>query len=135
MKTFALVLFSLIVGFNAVAVGAQSSKYPPLSKYLMGKDDEIALARSGAPASISDRATVKVLTTSGYEVARQGDNGSVCMVLRGFAAPTYSPVQLRDLVYDPTVLAPICFTPPAARIVMPYYEFRTKLAIDRKSVV
>jgi hypothetical protein len=132
MKTLVCVSLSLIASFNAVAIRAQGAKYPPLSEYLMGKDDEIALARSGAPASISDRATVKVLTKSGYEVARQGDNGSVCMVLRGFSAPTYTPVQFRDLVYDPTIHAPICFTPPAVRIVMPYYEFRTKLAMEGK---
>src|SRR5262249_1799901 len=80
----------------------------------------------------SDRATIKVLTKSGYEVAQQGDNGSVCMVMRGFSAPTYSPVQFRNLVYDATVLAPICFTPAAVRTAMPYYELRTKLALQGK---
>jgi hypothetical protein len=99
---------------------------------MMARDAEIALARSAAPAGISDRATVKILTTSGYEVAREGDNGVVCMVMRGFSAPTYTPAQFRDLVYDPTVHAPICFTPPAARTVMPYYELRTRLAMEGK---
>jgi hypothetical protein len=33
------------------------------------------LAKSAAPSDISDRATIKVLTKSGFEVARQGDNG------------------------------------------------------------
>jgi len=28
---------------------------------------------------------------------------------------------------------PICFTAPAARMVMPYYELRTKLALEGKS--
>jgi hypothetical protein len=98
----------------------------------MPRDAEIGLARTAAPASISGRATIKILTKSGYEVAREGDNGVVCMVMRGFAAPTYSPAQFRDLVYDPTVHAPICFTPPAARSAMPYYELRTKLAMAGK---
>src|SRR5262249_45267117 len=39
----------------------------------------------------------------------------------------------RDLVYDPTVRAPICFTAPAARTAMPYYELRTKLAMEGKT--
>jgi hypothetical protein len=54
------------------------------------------------------------------------------MVMRGFSAPTYTPAQFRDLVYDATVRAPICFTAPAARTVMPYYELRTKLAMEGK---
>ena len=78
---------------------AQSGrKYPPLTEYLMAREAEVALARSAAPAPISDKATIKVLTNSGYEIARQGDNGAVCMVMRGFAAPTYTPAQFRDLV-------------------------------------
>jgi len=74
-----------------------------------------------------------VLTKSGFEVAQQGDNGNICMVMRGFSAPTYSPAPFRNLVYDPTVLAPICFVPPATQTVLPYYELRTKLALKGKS--
>jgi len=51
-------------------------------------------------------------------------------VMRGFSAPTYTPAQFRGLVYDPTVHAPICFTAPAARTVLPYYELRTRLALE-----
>ena len=99
----------------------------------MPRDAEVALARSAAPPIIADRATVKVLTASGYEVARQGDNGVVCMVMRGFTAPTYTPAAFRALVYDPTIHAPICFAAPAVRTVLPYYELRTKLAIAGKN--
>jgi len=130
MKTFVLVLVFLIASLDAAAIWAQGPKYPPLSEYMMAPEAEIALARSAAPENVSGCATVKILTASGYKVAAQGENGSVCMVLRGFSAPTYTPLQFRDLIYDPTVHAPICFTPPAARIVMPYYEFRTKLAME-----
>jgi len=112
---------------------AQGPKYPPIEEYLMPQANEIALAKSAAPANISERATIKVLTRSGYEVAQKGDNGSVCMVMRGFSAPTYSPAQFRNLVYDPSVRAPICFMPLAAREVLPYYELRTKLAMQGKN--
>ena len=123
------------VSFAAMWLGsayAQSPKYPPIEEYLIPQANEIALAKSAAPANISGRATIKVLTRSGYEVAQKGDNGSVCIVMRGFAAPTYTPVQFRNLVYDPSVRAPICFTPLAAREVLPYYELRTKLAMQGK---
>jgi hypothetical protein len=112
---------------------SQARKYPPIEEYLMLQAAEIALAKSAAPANISDRATIKVLTTSGFTVVHQGDNDFVCMVMRGFSAPTYTPAQFRDLVYDPTVRAPICLNPQAVREVLPYYELRTKLAIEGRS--
>lgn len=130
MKRF-LMLFTLLASL-AGAIQAQAGKYPPLTEYMMPREAEMALARSAAPARISDRATIKILTKSGFEVAQQGDNGFVCMVMRGFSAPTYTPAQFRDLVYDPAVRAPICFAPPAAQTAMPYYELRTKLGMEGK---
>lgn len=133
MKKLTFVLLVFLASTGATNARAQNSEYPPLGAYLMAQEAEIALARSAAPASISDGATVEVLTKSGFEVAQQGNNGSVCMVMRGFSAPTYTPAQFREIVYDPTIHAPICFTAPAARMVMPYYELRTKLAIAGKT--
>jgi len=133
MKKPMLVLVAILVSLAASAVWAQGPKYPPLSVYMMPRDAEMALARSAAPANISDRATIKVLTTSGYQLAREGDNGFVCMVMRGWTAPTYTPAQLRDLVYDAKVHAPICFDPAASRTVMPYYELRSKLGMEGKT--
>src|SRR5882762_11854646 len=130
MKKPAVMWLLLLTSLDISTVRAQKPAYPPLGQYMMARDAEIALARSAAPSGVSDRATVKILTKSGYEVAREGDNGVVCMVMRGFSAPTYTPAQFRDLVYDPTVHAPICFTPPAARTVLPYYELRTRLALE-----
>lgn len=133
MKKSTLMCATLLFGMWVAAAEAQTSKYPPIEQYLMPQADEIALAKTAAPANISDRATIKVLTKNGFELAQQGDNGSVCMVMRGFSAPTYSPAPFRNLVFDSTVRAPICFTPPAARTVMPYYELRTKLALQGKN--
>jgi len=129
---------ALLAVLFAPSVVAQSSKspvshYPPIQDYLMPQASEIALAKSAAPASISDGATIKVLTTSGFKVVHQGDNGFVCVVMRGFSAPLYTPAQLRDLVYDAALRAPICFDPKAAKEVMPYYELRTKLAMQAKN--
>jgi hypothetical protein len=128
MKRMTFGLAVLLTGFGSGAIRGEH-QYPPIDQYLMSRDAEIALARTAAPAHISGRATMKVLTKSGYEVAHEGDNGAVCLVMRGFTAPTYTPVQFREIVYDPTIHAPICFTAPAARSAMPYYELRTKLAI------
>ena len=130
MQTLAVLLLMTLA---APAAWTQDARYPPLSAYMMQRDAEVSLARSAAPASVSDRATIKVLTTSGYQTAREGDNGFVCMVLRAWSAPTYTPAQLRELVYDATVRAPICFNQEAARTVVPYYELRSKLGMERKT--
>jgi len=133
MPTRYLALLGALLTLSATTLHAQQSTYPPIDRYLMPRDAEVALARTAAPPNISDHATIKVLTRSGFVVAQQGDNGAVCMVMRGFSAPTYTPAQFRDLVYDATVRAPICFTAPAAKVAMPYYEMRTTLALAGKN--
>lgn len=133
MKHLKVVQFLLLISFGAVGVVGQEMKYPPLSEYLMPQDAEIALAKSAAPDNISGRATIKVLTPSGFQVVHEGNNGFVCMVMRGSAAPTFTPSQIRDLVYDAKLRAPICFNPQASETVMPYYELRNKLAIEGKT--
>lgn len=126
-------LVLLLVSMQAALMRGQSPQYPPVSEYMMTPEAEVALARSAAPANISDRATIKVLTASGYQVARDGDSGFVCIVMRGSSAPTYTPAQIRDLVYDAKLRAPICFNPEASRTVMPYYELRNQLAMEGKT--
>jgi hypothetical protein len=133
MRNIMAGLVLLLVSMQATLMRGQSPQYPPVSEYMMTPEAEVALARSAAPANISDRSTIKVLTPSGYQVARDGDSGFVCMVMRGSAAPTYTPAQIRDLVYDAKLRAPICFNPEASRTVMPYYELRSKLAMEGKT--
>ena len=126
-------LVLLLASMQAASVRGQSPKYPPLSEYMMARDAEIALAKSAAPDNISRHATIKVLTASGFQAVHNGDNGFVCMVMRGWSAPTYTPAQFRDLVYDAKVTAPICFNPEASRTVLPYYELRSNLGMQGKT--
>jgi hypothetical protein len=130
--TRALVLAALAPAGRLLAQSAPSHHYPPLSEYLMARDAEIGLARTAAPASVTGRATIKVLTTSGYQVAQKGENGFVCVVMRGWSAPTFTPAPFRDLVYDTRVRAPICFNPVAARTVLPLQELRARLGMAGK---
>src|SRR5262249_29516946 len=132
MKTAIAAVISWTASLHVVAVRAQGNTYPPLSEYMMPRDSEIALARSAAAPNISGRATIKVLTTTGYQIAGEGDNGFVCLVLRGWSAPTYTPAQFRAFVYDAKIRAPICFDPAASRTVLPYYELRSKLGMEGK---
>jgi hypothetical protein len=87
----------------------------PLEQYRMAsRADEIALAKSAAPASISSRAEILTLGAHGYETAVKGDNGFVCLVLRAWAS------GFGDAgFWNPRMRAPICYNPAAARSVLP----------------
>jgi hypothetical protein len=133
-RTVRLIVCVLVVTACDVSTPrAQGKTYPSLDRYMMPQEAEAALARSAAPPNVSSKATIKILTQNGYQVAQQGSNGFVCMVMRGWAAPTYTPAPLRDLVYDPELRAPICFDAVATQTVMPYYELRSKLAMQGKT--
>ncbi len=136
----ALIYLTLLSALLGPAAHSQTSKspgrkYAPIEEYLMPQASEIALAKSAAPANISDHATIKVFTKNGFEAVHHGDNGFVCLVMRGFTgAPTFAPVQVRDAIsYDAKTLAPICLDPQAVKTVLPYYEFRTKLGLQGKT--
>lgn len=93
----------------------------PLAQYTMDPVDEIALARSAAPASISADAEVLVLRSRGYEVAVHGKNGFVCIVERSWANHLDS-----EELWNPRMRGPDCYNPPAARTVLPPYLKRTE---------
>ena len=135
-----VVLVSLFLSLVTVGVSAQGPKflplgpkYPPLDEYMMTRDAEVSLAKSAAPDNISAHATVRILTATGYRAAVQGDNGFVCLVMRGWAAPTYTPAPFRNFVYYSKLRAPICFDPVASRTVLSYYELRTRLGMQGKN--
>jgi len=96
----------------------------PLDQYLMGREAEINLARSAAPPSIADHAEVMVLGKGGYEIAVNGKNGFVCMVLRGWTAAFDDPV-----FWSPKTRGPICLNPAAARSYLPLILKKTDLVL------
>ena len=94
----------------------------PIAQYrIADRDEEIALARSAAPPSISGNAEVLVLGSRGYETAVKGNNGFVCFVERSWAAG-FDDRQF----WNPQLRAPNCFNPPAARTQLPRYLKRTE---------
>jgi len=104
---------------------AVKTAYPamePVEQYrIASREDEIALARSAAPPSISADAEVLVLGRHGYETAVAGKNGFVCFVERSWGAGFDDP----DF-WNPRVRAPNCFNAPAARTELPQYLSRTE---------
>jgi hypothetical protein len=109
---------------------AQDAKaqYPgmaPLERYLTAdRNDEIALARSAAPTSISGDATVLVFEKSGYQTAVEGKNGFTCLVERAWMSPFDSPE-----FWNPKMRGPICYNPAAVRTILPYTINRTRLVL------
>ena len=110
-----------------VVAGAEPL-YAPFSEYAMPQQSEIALARSAAPESITAHATIEVLTSKGYDIAARGDNGFLCMVLRGWSAAP-DPNDTRNS----KIRGPACFDPVAARTVGPAEHLKAKLGLEGKS--
>ena len=137
-KWISLVIFVCFVGIPLpgatlqVQAQAPSALYPaaaPLNQYLIPeKVSEIALARSAAPASISDGAEVLVLTHDGYMTAVKGGNGFVCLVERAWGKSTDDPE-----FWNPKVSAPHCLNAPAAKTYLPIVLMKTKLVMAGKS--
>jgi hypothetical protein len=127
--------FGVLAAFScSICSRAQVEKnlYPnmsPLDQYLMPDEKaEIALARTAAPASISDQADVMVLRQDGFATVERGSNGFVCVVERSWSKPSDD----SDL-WNPKVRAPICFNPAAARSFLPVILMKTKLVLTGKS--
>lgn len=118
-------ILALALMNSATAQTKASGSYPamaPLGQYLISNpQDEIALARSAAPPSISSNADVLVLGSHGYETAVKGNNGFVCFVERSWASRSDDPE-----FWNPKERAPNCYNPPAVRSQLPQYLKRTQ---------
>lgn len=91
-------LAALVVLAGAGPAAAQEeSRHVPLTE-----EQEIALARSAAPAAVSADATIWVLEDGRYRIAVEGSNGNACMVSRS---------RRRSL-------EPICYDREGARTVL-----------------
>jgi len=126
MRHVLLCLIALSTLARPAAAGDR--KYAPFSEYEMARDAEVALARSAAPETISARATIKVLTHEGFQVAVKGDNGFVCFVMRSWSAAPEP-----EATYYARLRAPICLDPVAARTVAPAEELRTRLGLQGRT--
>jgi hypothetical protein len=111
-------LFFIILGLSTSApssVLAQSTGGDGAGRagprLLLPPEREIALARSAAPAAVTDSATVYVLREAGYAVAVRGSSGVACYVGRSW----------------PGSLEPHCFDAEGAATILPIEMRRTEL--------
>jgi len=120
----------LVLGTIGLA-GAQVGKkdvFPgmaPVEQYrIADRSEEIAVARSAAPASISSDAEVLVLGDRGYETAVKGKNGFVCLVGRSWFA-SFEDAEF----WNPRNRSPICLNAAAASSVLPVDLEKTQWAL------
>jgi len=119
----------LAVSSGAVAnPAAPFTSMAPIDAYLMDRTQEIALAKSAAPNSISKDATVLVLTRTGYETAVTGSNGFVCWVGRGWVGASDWPER-----WNPKIRGAECQNPQAARSVLPFAKLRTAMILSGRT--
>src|ERR1700733_15293673 len=109
-----LSVLSVRAGF-AAAGATPYERMAPLEKYLMPPGSEIALARSAAPAAISDKAMVLTLDSQGYQTAVRDTNGFTCLVYRSWMSPGASP----DF-WNSKLRGPVCYNQAASRSILAY---------------
>jgi hypothetical protein len=134
IRIAALALVVLVFLSGPICSQAQVEKAPypamaPLDQYLISDENaEIALARSAAPASVSDAAEVMVLRRDGYATAAKGSNGFVCIVERAWANTSDA-----SEFWNPKMRAPTCYNAAAASTFLPIFLMKTKLVLAGKS--
>jgi len=127
-KSLACAAWLLTSATVAAKPAAPDARMGPIESYLMDRTQEIALARSAAPASISRHATVLVFTRKGYETAVKGTNGFLCIVNRSFVGASDAPER-----WNPKIRAAECQNPQAARSVAPFAILRTAMLLAGRS--
>ncbi len=90
--------------------------------------DEIALARTAAPASLSNDAEILTLGDRGYETAVKGKNGFVCLIQRSWVNP-FDDTEF----WNPKIRVSLCLNPAAAVSVLPVYLERTRWVLSGMS--
>jgi hypothetical protein len=110
------------------ALAGSYSTMAPVNRYLMDRAAEIEMAKSAAPPSIADKATILVLTRHGYDTAIKGSNGFVCAVERSWMS-NYDFPQF----WNPQMRGPLCYNPLAVRTILPYTIRRTELVLAGRS--
>lgn len=113
------------LGWSATAL-ADYAKMAPLAEYLSAnRASEIALARSAAPPSIGDHASVLALEKDGYTSVVKGSNGFVCFVERSWANDFDNAA-----FWNPRVRTPQCWNAAAASSLLQDYLERTKWVLS-----
>lgn len=129
-QLYLLVLCTATIVTSAARGAAGYPGMAPISQYeITTRTEEIALARSAAPSSISNQARILVLGKRGYETGVTGQNGFVCLVVRSWDMSFDNPE-----FWNPKIRSPQCYNAAGARSVLPYYLERTRWVLSGDSI-
>lgn len=109
----------LVVALVATASASSLAQAPTRNgtRRLLDRSQEVALARSAAPASVSAKARVWVFTGKTYVVADSGETETSCYVGRPWSGS----------------LEPHCFDPEGSATILPIQMRRVELYAEGKS--
>jgi len=113
---------------QSASAQATTGSYPamaPRDQYMMDKTAEIALARTAAPAALSNDASVLVLGARGFETAATGANHFTCLVERSWDKP-FDDAEF----WNQKSRGPICMNEAAVRTVLPMIMERAEWALS-----
>lgn len=103
-----------VIHLIALLAPAAAAAQDTTDLIVLPEADEIRLARSAAPATVSADATIWVWRDGAYEIAIRGTNGNACMVSRS----------------RPGSLEPICYDGEGARTILPIEQLIVRLRLD-----
>lgn len=129
MKQLGILVLCMAAALGNAGAAVYPRMAPPGQYATASRTEEIALARSAAPASISGQAQILVLGKHGYETAVAGKNGFVCLVVRSWDVSFDDPE-----FWNPKMRAPQCFNAAGARSVLPHYLKRTRWVLSGDSI-
>ena len=95
------------------------------SSYMMPKSEELKLAATAAPSTVTRNASYYVLTDRGFQLEVRGDNGWHCFVERAFFLRTSNGED-----YDTSVRAPHCINTEGAATRMQDVFLQARLALE-----
>lgn len=110
-----VVLATLSMAARAEAQGSDAGRAGP--RTVLAAAHEIALARSAAPAAVSDSARVLVWNGADFDVAVEGSNGVTCYVARSW----------------PDSLEPHCFDAEGSRTILQVHLLKMQLQHQGRS--
>ena len=118
---------AMTLGAAPARAQAGAAAYPamaPREQYMIDRTAEIALARSAAPAALSNDASVLVLGPHGFETAAVGKTQFTCLVERSWDKPFDDPE-----FWNQKMRGPICMNDAAVRTVLPMILERAEWAL------
>lgn len=107
-------MIALAAAFCLFAPAIPAAELADREGYFMDEDEEIRMALTAGPESVTADASVYVLRRNGFELVRKGSGEFHCFVERSWRAPHPE----NEITFDPRVRAPNCINGEGARTVM-----------------